>query len=75
MDKEIGLVAGKVWAYLNENGSVSIYQLCRQLKIQERLIHMALGWLAREDKLAWETQGRALYVNLKEPSHQQEAAD
>ncbi len=66
MNDEIGTTAGQVWSYLDKHGLTSIYQLRQQLKIQERLLHMALGWLAREGNLVWTRRGRSLYVELRE---------
>lgn len=64
MDEEIGVVAGQVWSYLSEHEETSVSQLRSQLNKPERLVYMALGWLAREGKVTWNQQGRALYVSV-----------
>jgi len=65
MDQEIGQIAGKIWNHLNEYGATSVYQLRQKLEVQERLLHMGLGWLAREGKLTWSLRRRALYVDIQ----------
>jgi hypothetical protein len=48
---EIGLNAGKIWRLLNDLGDHSINELKKKLKLTERDIYMALGWLTREAKI------------------------
>jgi hypothetical protein len=51
MDTEIGTAAGRIWQYLTEHGEATLRQLQRGTTMPERLLHMGVGWLAREDKL------------------------
>lgn len=52
MEKEkIGTIAGKIWQILNENGNVKIADLKKTTKKDIKDIYMALGWLARENKI------------------------
>jgi len=62
---EIGESAGKVWQYLNEHPLSTPEQVNRSLKLQESLFYMAVGWLAREDKLAFEGEGKTMKLSLK----------
>lgn len=48
MITEIGIVAGEIWHYLDENGKVSMSSLISGITADEYLILMSLGWLARE---------------------------
>jgi hypothetical protein len=62
----IGLAAGKVWEYLEQNGPSSPSKVVKALpEFSEKDINRAIGWLAREDKLAIEFNGRAEQVSLK----------
>ena len=65
MINQIGITAGKIWSYLDENGKTTITKLVDELGESERAILMGIGWLAREDKLVFSTQGRSTYVALK----------
>ncbi len=51
MHNEIGGMAGKIWKYLNEKGESSLNKLKTGIKAGDRLFHMGVGWLAREDKI------------------------
>jgi hypothetical protein len=50
METEIGEAAGRMWQYLAEHGEATLRQLQRGTTLPERLLHMGVGWLAREDK-------------------------
>ena len=65
MITKIGETAGKIWQFLNENPASSLEQINKHLKIELSVFCMALGWLAREDKIAFEGQGKELKVSLK----------
>ena len=65
MIQPIGETAGKVWRYLNENSKASLNQLKRGVGADSNLILQAIGWLAREDKLRIEKNGRYVTFSLK----------
>lgn len=62
----IGTAAGSVWGYLNENGSASASKLTEALNIDRNEIQRAIGWLAREGKLAVERKGKNEFFKLCE---------
>lgn len=49
----IGLNAGKVWRILNEKGELSMFELCRELGLTFEEVAVAIGWLARENKISF----------------------
>lgn len=52
MDQEkIGENAGLIWHYLDNNGESSLTLMQKELKITEQELYLALGWLARENKV------------------------
>ena len=51
MDMEIDEAAGWIWQYLAEHGEMTLPQLQRVTTLSAYLLHMGVGWLAREDKL------------------------
>ncbi len=48
--EKIGTNAGNIWNVL-ENGETSLKALKKATKLNEKDLNMALGWLAREDKI------------------------
>ena len=66
MEKEkanIGQKAGTVWHKLNETGSITIPELVLKLDIRVEEAPLAVGWLAREDKVFIERKNGILYVH------------
>ena len=59
---KIGLNAGLVWRKLNENGSFPIQKLARKLDLGAEDTALAIGWLARENKVYLERKNGVLYV-------------
>jgi len=52
----------KIKIYLNPRGDVSIAELKEQLNLNEREIYLALGWLAREDKILLREVGQEFTI-------------
>ena len=52
MSEKIGAAAGVVWEYLKSNGPAAAAQVQRGTSLNVALTNQALGWLAREGKLA-----------------------
>jgi hypothetical protein len=65
MREAIGDAAGKVWRYLEAQGSRSVSQIQRDTRLSQSLTYLALGWLAREDKVRFAQERRALLVGLE----------
>ena len=59
---KLGLNAGLVWRKLNENGSFPIQELARKLEFGAEDTALAIGWLARENKVYLERKNGVLYV-------------
>ena len=53
METQIGEAAGRIWQYLAQHGAATLPQLQRGTTLPERLVHMGVGWLAREGKLGF----------------------
>jgi hypothetical protein len=62
---EIGEVAGLVWKTLSESGPVTMAKLVKAVGEPRDSVMQALGWLAREDKIAIEEDGRSRVVSLR----------
>lgn len=65
MKDRIGEIAGDVWDYLDNQGSSSFSAIADAVDAPRSKVSMAIGWLAREDKLEFEDQGRGNSIGLK----------
>jgi hypothetical protein len=61
----VGETAGHVWRVLETKGPLSLSALKKQVKAPADLVLMAVGWLAREEKLALDEKGRTQLLRLK----------
>lgn len=62
----VGETAGLVWRFLHEHGKSSLTIIEREVEAPKKLVHMAIGWLAREGKLELSQEGRAIQLWLTE---------
>lgn len=61
----IGEIAGKVWTALGSGAAMTSTQVAKATGENEKIICMAIGWLAREDKLEITKAKASLKVALK----------
>jgi hypothetical protein len=61
----VGQMAGDVWRVLAERGGQTLAGLKKSLDAPDDQVMLAVGWLAREDKLSFETNGRTITVSLR----------
>ncbi|MEY3758571.1 MAG: winged helix-turn-helix domain-containing protein [Methylococcaceae bacterium] len=61
----IGDDAGKVWQYLDKNGSASVTKISKETEISKNDVQRAIGWLLKEEKLSIEVVGRTETLSLK----------
>lgn len=64
MKQQIGDVAGAIWRVLHEKDKVSLSTLPKVVKEKESVALQAIGWLAREDKIQYLTEGKTTFVTL-----------
>jgi hypothetical protein len=64
--EQIGATAGLIWNHLNDNGSISLAKLAKQIDAPRDMVMQSVGWLAREGKVEIEETGRAKTVSLVE---------
>jgi len=64
MKNKIGEDAGKVYRYLEGNGTATLAKAKKDLHLSTEELHLALGWLAREDKVSINKQGTSHAVSL-----------
>jgi hypothetical protein len=66
MQVEIDHAAGTIWRYLNEHSELTLSKLKQGTKLSDPLLFSGIGWLAREEKLNFNTEGRSARVSLRE---------
>jgi hypothetical protein len=65
MIEQIGINAGLVWNSLNETGKQSVKEVKKLTKIKaEKDVYAALGWLAKEGKVAFDESDGEIFVSL-----------
>ncbi len=64
MKEQIGKVAGDIYEALQANEKLALSQVPKKVKSKESLAYQAVGWLAREDKIEYVTEGKKTYVAL-----------
>jgi hypothetical protein len=60
----IGHAAGDVWKVLADRGEQTVAGLKKAVDSPDELVVAALGWLARENKVSFATNGRSVTVSL-----------
>lgn len=53
MKEKMGVNSGVIWEYLDAEGKKTLKDIRKDCKLTERDAYAALGWLAREGKVAF----------------------
>ena len=64
MNENIGINAGRIWQYLEENGESKTARIKRKLNLSSAELNLALGWLAREGNISFCKKGLFMWVKL-----------
>ena len=64
MKEQIGQTAGAIWKVLQTKDKLALSQVPKAINEKESLAFQAVGWLAREDKIEFRTEGKTTYVTL-----------
>jgi hypothetical protein len=62
---QIGATAGLVWKALADNGPMSLTSLLKAVSEPRDSVMLAIGWLAREDKIDIVEQRRTRTISLR----------
>jgi hypothetical protein len=65
MERMIAACAERIAGLLDEKGEVNILHLCELLAERSVVAYQALGWLAREGRVAYEERGSQIFVSLR----------
>ena len=66
MKHAIGDTAGKIWRKLKSEGETNITNVPKLLDEKAPVVYMALGWLAREDKVEFRTEKGKTFAKVIE---------
>ena len=61
---KIGHDAGKIWQLIDENKQMKISDLKTTSKMDIKDLYLALGWLARENKVYFSEEDRELAIGI-----------
>ena len=65
MITEIGIVAGEIWHYLDQQKSSTLSELHKGIDKKKDIVLMSLGWLAREGHVIMEDTGTDYKITLR----------
>ena len=65
MITEIGIVAGEIWHFLDQNGVVNLSILAKGIDRKPENVLLSLGWLAREGHVILRELGNDYRVSLR----------
>jgi hypothetical protein len=66
MIAKVGESAGAIWNYLKDRSDSPVVELRKALEMNDATFWMAVGWLARENKLVFNGQGKEMSISLAE---------
>jgi hypothetical protein len=69
MREEIGTAAGAIWHALETHGELSMSGLKKEVSLESPVFDWAIGWLAREHKIALTRDKRSWLIRLEGHSH------
>jgi len=61
----IGEAAGEIWKLLESEGPLSVSAIANKIKRPQAVVHMGIGWLAREGKLVFTETKRGMSISVK----------
>jgi hypothetical protein len=61
----IGQNAGAVWKVLNTKGEQNFSALKKLVKLDDKQLYLALGWLTREEKIKFTQNKQQTIISLK----------
>ena len=65
LQEKAGETAGKIWTVLNEKGAMTLKQIKKAAKINEKDFYLGLGWLLREDIVTIDEESSETTFELK----------
>jgi hypothetical protein len=63
--EEIGCVAGDLWSSLDKDGAQTLAAIKKAVDAPNDLVLAAIGWLAREEKIDFSGDSRAVKISLR----------
>jgi hypothetical protein len=66
MKDKIGETAGDIWKILQNRGEVNVAGLPKLLNEKSAVVYQGLGWLARENKIEYQTKEGKIFISLSD---------
>jgi hypothetical protein len=63
---QVGETAGRVWHELSSGGPQTLVQLKKKVNGDSELLNLAVGWLARENKVDITPEKKTLRIQLRQ---------
>lgn len=63
---DIGINAGIIWNLLSERDCMTIREIGEMTHLRDTLIVLALGWLSRENKIAFVNANEVLKISKRQ---------
>lgn len=63
-EMKIGENAGIIWQALNAKGKQNISALKKSTSLDDKNLYLALGWLAKENKISFIQKQREILIDL-----------
>lgn len=64
-ENTIGEAAGRIWDYLHAHERATLASVEKSVKAPKSVVHMGVGWLAREGKLQFQEENRTVRLSLR----------
>jgi len=64
LKNDIGINAGTIWRLLSDKERLSLKEITEITNYQVFYVSLALGWLARENKIVFIEENGVLYIEL-----------
>ena len=70
MKEKVIDAVGKTWQALGELGEANASDIAKKIKEKEDVVNLAIGWLAREDKIQFSSKRNKVLFSLVAPELQ-----
>ncbi|HAD82060.1 MAG: hypothetical protein A2509_04735 [Candidatus Edwardsbacteria bacterium RIFOXYD12_FULL_50_11] len=64
MKMKIGENAGIIWQTVNAKGEQNVSALKKSTRLDDKNLYLALGWLAKENKIIFTQKQRQIMIGL-----------
>lgn len=70
LKNDIKINSSFIWQLLTDKEILSIREIQELTNFEENIIHITLGWLAKEDKIKFTMKDNLIYIELPDTFHE-----